>query len=191
MLTALLLSSALISTGVEAVLASPTVQLDAGGKAALVAAITAAFPSAVPATIHNYYCMRDHSNADEAKRNDLLCDGFYEDRVSDTDFVDLSIAGNIVKVLDTAPEGQVDVWRKAPRKRLESGSAAWTSTNGFVTQVFVGLAVADLLDFACQRDTSDETKIPCRSAYFDTVSDATYSTLSRTGFVVRPIRRVP
>lgn len=190
MLTALLLSLSLSASGdVEAILATPIAELDQPAKSALATAILAVFPTATTATIQNYYCRRDADNSDPEKRNDVMCSGFYTARVTTSEFIDLSIAGKVHKTFEGAPEGYVDIWKSAPQTQADANGK--TKTADFLTQVFTGVALNDIMDFACQRDQVDTTKVTCRCAYFDEVSPTTYVTLAHAGFVVRPLRRVP
>jgi hypothetical protein len=190
MLSALLLSMTLSAPGdVQAILATPIAELDGPAKSTLATAILGVFPSAVTATVQNYYCKRDADNEDDAKQNDVVCSGFYTARVTTSEFIDLSIANEVAKTIEGAPEGFVDVWKRAPQKRVPDGTDGMTKTVAFLTQVFSGVGQTDLLDFQCQRDQGDITKVTCRCAYFDTVSPTTYVTLAHAGFVVRPLRR--
>jgi hypothetical protein len=190
MLSALLISLALSASGdIEAVLATPTAELDGPAKSTLATAILAIFPNAVTATIQQYYCRRDTANPDAAKRNDMVCSGVYANRVTTAKFVDLSIAGEVVKTIAGAPEGFVDIWQRAPTKVADTAGKAAQGT--FVEQVFNGLTLTDINDFACQRDPNDDTKVSCRCSYFDTVSPGTYVTLAYAGYVLKPLRKIP
>jgi hypothetical protein len=183
---------------VEVVLATPLANLDAAAKTTLVTAITAAFPTASAAAIQNYGCQRDVDNADEAKRDDLICGGFYEKRITETQYIDLAIAERVVKTFDTAPEGFVDAWLKPPPeppldngKRVASGTDTWTKHNAFVAQVFIGLGAGDTMDFACSRAEEDPSRVICRCAYYDTVNETTAITLKHAKMLHKVIRRVP
>ncbi|MHA2248274.1 MAG: hypothetical protein ACXADY_25210 [Candidatus Hodarchaeales archaeon] len=189
MLTALLLVTLAAPGDVEAILATPRVELDGPAKSTLATAILGVFPNAVTATIQNYYCRRDVENEDQARQNDVICSGFYTTRVTTAEFVDLSIANLVRKTLPGAPEGFVDIWKGAPQTIANTDGK--TKTAAFVTQVFTGIAINDIKDFACQRDQNDITKVVCRCAYYDEVSPVTYVTLAHAGFVVKALRKIP
>lgn len=190
MLIAFFLSLSLNAPGdIEAVLATPVAELDVAQKQKLATAITGVFPKADTSTVTHFYCVRDIENKDASKRTDVLCDGKYKTRVSESKFVDLAIAGKTGQAFTGAPEGQVDFLRIA--KRTRASAADKLLIKDFVESVFSGTAINLILDFVCTRAEDDNTKITCRCAYFDEVSPPTYVTLLHTGFVVRPIRRVP
>jgi hypothetical protein len=195
MFTALLIAMTLTVSNVEVLVeVVPSSTLDDPQKSVLAAGILAVFPKAKASGVQSYGCIRDVENTDVAKRNNLTCGGFYTARVTDTEHVDLSIAGRIVKTFDGAPEGFADVWMKPPEKDgkpVLSGTDAWTKQDAFISAAFTGIDATDILDFNCSRDKEVDTTVVCRCAYYDIVNEATAKFLELAKVVHKIIRRVP
>lgn len=184
MLNTLLVATSILTAPVqvEVILAGPAVALDGPGKTKLGAAITGVFPGADLAEVKNFNCFVN------PEKSELGCDGMYDDRVTDSAFIDLSIAGKVSQTYDTAPEGFVDFRRHAPRKIADT--AARPKIETFVEAVFAGVTIDVLYEFRTERHKDDDNVIIARCFYYDIVSEATYVLLVQMKSVVKPIRKI-
>ncbi len=178
----------------------PGAWLDNPQKEALGNAVVAVVPKAIKDTegvelqgksalvkVRNFNCR--HKDNDMSKG--IGCDGWYKDRKTIDEIIDLQIEGVAGPALDEgAPEGFVDFWH------LINFTLADTVAQGkldlFVKATFVGLQLSDLYNFRCTLDEKDDTRMACESVYEDIVSAATHHTLNKARVTVgKPLGRVP
>lgn len=198
MLTAVILATTITAAAnVETRLKTPGVLADALQKEKLGVSIATVFPGATGEAIEankaatavsntrNFNCRHQDNNMAKP----FGCDGWYKDRKTESELIDLQIAGEAGPALDEgAPEGMADFYHLMNFRLAGPGGEA--KIDEMVRVMFVGLVLADLYDFRCENQ-DDGKKTVCQATYNDVLNAATHHSLDRAGFVVKPIRRVP
>lgn len=165
------------SGDVNVVLKTNDVTLTSGQKTKLSSAITAVFPSAIPANIQGYNCSRLPNRVGGFY---VKCGGTYTNNKTLSDWIDAVIAGEV-------GSGDKDSF-VARALDTELNTAQKTALTTFVVDAFAGITLTDLLYMTCWRDGTD---IKCHAFYDDTISAANFETLWASGNVHEAVSRVP